>query len=54
MKAISQLSILALALMLAGCEIIGDIFSAGFYTALILVLIVVIVVVWIIIRVRRR
>lgn len=38
---------------MASCEVIGDIFSAGFYTALILVLLVVAIVVFIISRFRR-
>jgi len=54
MKGLSQTSILMIAFLLSGCELIGDIFSAGFYTALVLVAIVVIIIVWIIARLRRK
>lgn len=54
MKGISQLSILVAVFLLTGCELIGDIFSAGFYTALVLVAIVAIVIVWIVVRLRRK
>jgi len=37
-----------------GCELIGDIFSAGFYTALILVGIVIAIIVFIVVRIRKR
>lgn len=46
MKQISLLSIFLMLFTLSGCELAGDIFSAGFYTGLILVVGVVILAVW--------
>lgn len=53
MKDVTVLILCLVALVMASCEVIGDIFSAGFYTALILVLLVVAIVVFIISRFRR-
>lgn len=54
MKYLSALSIALLLFTLTGCELIGDIFSAGFYTALILVGLVIAIIVYIVVRIRRR
>ncbi|HYC86776.1 MAG TPA: hypothetical protein VEB86_16200 [Chryseosolibacter sp.] len=39
-------------LVLTGCEAIGDIFSAGFYTGLALVVAVAVLIVWLVGRKR--
>ncbi|HEU5147951.1 MAG TPA: hypothetical protein VFT90_14595 [Chryseosolibacter sp.] len=54
MKYLSLLTIALMLFALTGCELIGDIFSAGFYTALILVGIVIAIIVYIVAKVRRR
>lgn len=41
-------------LVMTSCELIGDIFSAGFYTALVLIALVAIIIVFIVIKMRRR
>jgi hypothetical protein len=38
---------------LSGCELIGDIFKAGAYTALIGVVIVVAIIIWVVSKFRR-
>lgn len=45
--------LLAVSFFTAGCELIGDIFQAGFVIGIIIVLIIVAVVGWIISRFRR-
>jgi len=54
MKNIIVFSFVIIMLLMTSCELIGDIFSAGFYTALILVGIVIAIVVYIVARMRRR
>lgn len=54
MKQAIVFSFVLMMLMMTSCELIGDIFSAGFYTALILVFIVVAIIVYIVARMRRR
>lgn len=54
MKHLSVLSIALLVFTLTGCELIGDIFSAGFYTALILVGIVIAIIVFIVVKLKKR
>ena len=39
---------------LTSCELIGDVFSAGFYTALIIVGIVIVIIVFIVAKMRKR
>jgi hypothetical protein len=39
---------------LTGCELVGDIFSAGFYTALFVVFLVVAIIIFIVMKMRRR
>ena len=53
MQKISLPVLLLLALSLSGCELAGDIFKAGFNTAIILVVVVVLVIVWLVSRARR-
>ncbi|MGH7449526.1 MAG: hypothetical protein ACREK1_10555 [Longimicrobiales bacterium] len=52
MRRISLL--LALSFFTAGCELIGDIFQAGFVVGIIIVLVIVAVIGWIISRFRGR
>ena len=54
MKNILVLNFLLLMLVLTGCEVIGDIFSAGFYTGLIVVVLVIVLIVWLISRLGKR
>lgn len=45
--------LLAISFFTAGCELIGDIFQAGFVVGIIIVLVIVAVVGWIISKFRR-
>ena len=56
MKQINSIWFLALALMisLSSCEVVGGIFKAGFWTAIILVVLVVVLILWLFNRGRRR
>lgn len=47
------LCFLALAMTLSSCEVIGGIFKAGFWTAIILIVIVVALILWLVGRGRR-
>jgi len=55
MKQINYLLLIALALstILTSCELVGDIFKAGAYTAIIGIVLVVILIFWLISRFRR-
>jgi hypothetical protein len=55
MKQYSILWIMALALCttLSSCEVVGGIFKAGFWTAIILIVIVVVLILWLVGRGRR-
>jgi hypothetical protein len=46
--------LLALSLFTAGCELIGDIFQAGFVVGIIIVVVIVAVIGWIVSRFRGR
>lgn len=46
--------LLVLSFFTAGCELIGDIFQAGFVVGIIIVLVIVAVIGWIISRFRGR
>jgi len=48
------LYVLALTMTLSSCEVVGGIFKAGFWAAIILVVIVVAIILWIVNRMRRR
>ena len=54
MKQLIALSIVLMLFTMTSCELLGDIFSAGFYTALILVGIVIAIIVFIVVKIRRR
>jgi len=47
------LSAMALVFTLSSCEVIGGIFKAGFWTAIILIVIVVALILWLVNRVRK-
>lgn len=55
MKKYSQLSIwlLSMVVLLSSCELVGDIFEAGFWAAIIVVVIVIAIIIWIVNRFRR-
>lgn len=46
--------LLALSIFTAGCELIGDIFQAGFVVGIIIVVVIVVVIGWIVSRFRGR
>lgn len=54
MKNIATLSIVLMLLTLTSCELVGDIFSAGFYTALVLVALVIALIAYIVVKFRRK
>jgi hypothetical protein len=41
-------------LTLTSCEVIGDIFSAGFYTGIFVVILVVVIIIWLIRKMGNR
>lgn len=45
--------IVAMAMTLSSCDLVGGIFKAGFYAAIILVVLVVVIVIWLVRRMRR-
>ena len=55
MKKYSQLSILLIAMVvtLSSCELVGDIFKAGFWAAIIVVVLVIAIIIWLFNRFRR-
>ena len=55
MKSIHQLSflLLAMAVTFSSCELIGDIFEAGFWTAIIVIVLVIGLIIWLLNRFRR-
>lgn len=54
MKNIGFISILLMLFTLTGCELVGDIFSAGFYTGLFVVVFVIALIIFIVFKIRRR
>jgi len=56
MKQINYLVLIAVALSttLTSCELVGDIFKAGAYTAIIGIVLVVVLIFWLISRFRKR
>lgn len=46
--------LLLMLVTLSGCDLIGDIFGAGFYTGIFVVVVVIILIIYIIVRVGRR
>lgn len=55
MKRNSTLLVFALALIatLSSCQVVGGIFKAGFWTAIILIVLVVVIILWLVGRSRR-
>ena len=47
------LFIVAMAMTLSSCEVVGGIFKAGFYTAIILIVLVIVIILWLVRRGRR-
>jgi hypothetical protein len=45
--------VLAMATTLSSCEVVGGIFKAGFWTAIILIVLVVVLILWLVGRGRR-
>jgi hypothetical protein len=45
--------LIVLTLTLSSCEVIGDIFEAGMWTALIIIVIIVLIVTWLFRKIRR-
>lgn len=45
--------LLAVVVTLSSCEMIGDIFRAGFYVGIIIVIVVIALIVWLVSRFRR-
>ncbi len=56
MKQFNSVFLAALALMvtLTSCELAGDIFQAGAYTAVIGIVLVVVLIIWLVSRFRRK
>lgn len=54
MKNVIVICFILMMLTLTSCELIGDIFSAGFYTALFLVVVVAAIIFVLIARSRRK
>lgn len=48
------LSVLATSILLPSCEIIGDIFQAGMWSAFIIIFVVIALIIWIVSRFRRK
>jgi hypothetical protein len=51
---LSYCLILFMMITLAGCELVGDIFSAGMYTGIFIVVLVVALIIWLITRLGKR
>ncbi|MBC7743865.1 MAG: hypothetical protein H7096_02045 [Flavobacterium sp.] len=54
MKKLSLITFLFAITFLSSCELVGDIFQAGAYTAVIVIVIVVALVIWLISKFRGR
>lgn len=52
MKQLSLVSFVMMLMTLTSCEMIGDIFSAGFYTGLFVVIAVIVLIMWLVGRRR--
>jgi hypothetical protein len=53
-KYLGMLLIVMMTFTLSSCEVIGDIFSAGFYAGIFVVVLVVAIVIWLLAKLRRR
>jgi hypothetical protein len=51
---LSYCLLLFMMMTLAGCELVGDIFSAGVYTGIFIVILVVVVIIWLVTRMGKR
>ncbi len=54
MKNIIGLCFLLMMLTLTSCELIGDIFSAGFYAGIFVVVLVIVVIIWLLRKMGGR
>lgn len=54
MKKLIAYCFMLMLLTLTSCEVIGDIFSAGFYAGIFVVVLVIVIVVWLIRKMGRR
>jgi hypothetical protein len=54
MKNLIGLCFILMLLTMTSCEVIGDIFSAGFYAGIFVVILVVAVIIWLIRKMGRR
>jgi len=54
MKNAIALSFLWMLFALTGCELAGDIFSAGFYTGLFMVILIIAIIIFIVAKMNRR
>ena len=54
LKAYFAVLLVLLTFTLSSCELVGDIFEAGMWTAVILIVIVVIIILWILRAIRGR
>ena len=54
MRYLSTIGFILMLMTLSGCEAVGDIFSAGVYTGIIIVVVVIIVIVMIIAKLGKR
>jgi hypothetical protein len=54
MKYIIALSMMLMLLTLSGCEVIGDIFSAGMYTGIFVVVFVIAIIIWLVTKMGKR
>jgi hypothetical protein len=48
------LFVIALAMTLSSCEVVGGIFKAGFYSAIIVIVLIIAIILWLVNRGRRR
>lgn len=54
MKKINIILLFLLSAVITGCEVIGDIFSAGFYAGIFVVVFVIALIIFIAVKVRRK
>jgi hypothetical protein len=54
MKPFTVFSLILITLVLTGCEVIGDIFSAGVYTGIFVVVVIIAIVIWIFVKMSNR
>jgi hypothetical protein len=54
MRSIIAYMFVLMMFVLTGCELVGDIFSAGFYTGLFVVVAVIVLIIWLVAKMGRR